>query len=109
MRAPLTMADRRRYLCLFWAARSTTKFPPTALRSRAGATLASAGFDVEADEARRFGYPLEGPEDADRFVDSWYLPGTTAHRREAARRRAADLAPAVIGIPLRRMIVRSRG
>jgi SAM-dependent methyltransferase len=103
---PLTAADRVRYLQLFWAARSTTKFPPTSLRKRAGATLERANLRVESDESRRFDHPITGPSDADRFVDSWYLPGTTTARRDAARSRARAMVPVTMGIPLRRVIAR---
>jgi SAM-dependent methyltransferase len=106
--APLTTADRVAYLRLFWAARSTTKFPTTPLRSAATATLESLGFDVISDERVRFHHPIRTEQDADRFVDSWYLPATAGHRRGAARGRARAMAPFGIGIPLRRVIARPR-
>ncbi len=103
---PLTAADRMRYLRLFWAARSTTKFPPTPLRRKAVATLERADLRVESDESRRFDHPITDPSHADRFVASWYLPGTTAARRDAARSRARAMVPVTMGIPFRRVIAR---
>lgn len=108
-RAPLTVADRIAYLRLFWAARSTTKFPPTPLRSAASGTLSSAGFEVLSDERLRFHHPISDEHQADRFTDSWYLPATAAHRRRAARSQARAMAPFGIGIPLRRIIARPTG
>lgn len=103
---PLHMADRAKYLRLFVAARSTTKFPPSALRRQASATLARHGLQVESDETRRFTYSLDEPSDANRFVDSWYLPGVHPRRRDAARIRAQSMVPCTIGVPLRRVIAR---
>lgn len=103
-RSPLTVRDRITYLRLFWAARSTTKFPPSPLRHRAANALAAHGLEVESDQHRRFSYPLIGTADAERFVNSWYLPGTPPERRAAAGERAAALAPTSIGVPFRRVI-----
>lgn len=105
-RRPLNMADRARYLRLFLAARSTTKFPPSALQRKAAAMLARNGLQVERDQTRRFDYRLTEAADADRFVDSWYLPGVEPQRRDAARVRAEAMVPHAIGIPLRRVIAR---
>ena len=105
-RRPLHLTDRIAYLRLFWAARSTTKFPPTALRGHAAGELTRHGLQVASDDSRRFDYLIHGPADADRFVDSWYLPGVPEQRRDAARKRARSMAPVSIGIPLRRLIAR---
>ena len=105
-RRPLHFVDQAAYARLFWVARSTTKFPPTAMRRHAAESLASHGLLVESDESRRFEYPMQDPADADRLVDSWYLPGVPTHRRDAARARARRMRRATIGIPLRRVIAR---
>ncbi len=105
-RSPLTVADRLAYLRLFWAARSTTKFPPTTMRTGARDTLESFGFTVLSDERVRFDRPVDDAADAGRFIDSWYLPSTTEARRAAARERAGAMAPFRIGIPLRRIVAR---
>ncbi len=105
-RRPLTMVDRLSYVRLFWAARSTTKFPPTELRRSAERALYRHGLRVESDDTRRFAYRLDGVAAADRFVDSWYLPGVTAQRRAHGRARAARLAPIDIGVPFRRVVAR---
>lgn len=103
---PLTMLDQITYLRLFWAARSTTKFPPTMMRGSARRTLESAGFTVHSDERMRFELPVQDAEGADRFINSWYLPSTSNARRNAARSKAASMAPFRIGIPLRRIVAR---
>lgn len=105
-RRPLSFADRIAYLRLFWAARSTTKFPPTELRGHAADALVRHGLQVESDETRRFGYSLRTSVEADRFVDSWYLPGVSQARRGAACARARTMSDTTIGIPLRRVIAR---
>ncbi len=107
-RRPLTMADRLSYVRLFWAARSTTKFPPTELRRSAERALGRHGLRVESDDTRRFAYRLDGVAAADRFVDSWYLPGVSAERCAHARARATRLSPRDIGIPFRRVIARKK-
>jgi SAM-dependent methyltransferase len=104
---PLTTRDRLRYLRLFWAARSPARFPPSPLRGRAAAeTLQGSCLRVESDESRRFEYPLAEGTDAARFVDSWYLPGTSEHRRGKARALARAMVPTTVGIPLRRVVGR---
>ncbi len=105
-RSPLTLADRVAYLRLFWAARSTTKFPPTTMRADAQDTLTSLGFAVISDERVRFRYLADSAADADRFIGSWYLPRTSDARRAAARVRAGAMVPFEIGIPLRRIVAR---
>lgn len=103
---PLTVLDQVTYLRLFWAARSTTKFPPTMMRTAAKRTLEAAGFTVHSDERMRFELPVHGAEGADRFINSWYLPAISNARRHAARTKAASMAPFRIGIPLRRIVAR---
>lgn len=103
---PVRPRDVVRYLPLFWAARSTTQFPPSALRRAAAETLAGAGLEVVSDENRRFELPLSTSEDADRLVRSWYLPGVGQERRDAACRRARAMVPTTVGIPLRRVVAR---
>lgn len=103
---PLTTSDRIAYLRLFWAARSTTKFPPTSMRGTAPRTLESHGFEVVSDERIRFDLPINDPTGAARFVNSWYLPSTSDARRASARHRLATMAPIRIGIPLQRIIAR---
>ncbi len=76
---------------------------------RAGAVLETHGLRVESDEARRFAHRVAEPVDADRFVDSWYLPGVSPDRQAAARRRARAMVPVDIGVPLRRVIARRVG
>lgn len=107
-RSPLTVWDRLRYLRLFWAARSPTRFPPTKMRRAAPRTLEDAGFDVVDDQRQRFALPIDAPTDATRFVTSWYLPGVRPEHEAAARRRAGAMAPFTIGVPLRRIVARAR-
>jgi SAM-dependent methyltransferase len=103
---PLTVNDAVTYLRLFVAARSTTKFPASPLRKSAAETLERHGYSIASDDRRRFEHPVDHPDDAQRFIDSWYLPTTSESRRMAARHRAQTLAPFRIGIPLRRIIAR---
>lgn len=103
---PITMRDAATYLRLFWAARSTTRFPSTELRSAATEVLGAHDLDVTSDEHRRFELPIQTAAEAERFVGSWYLPTTSAERLAAAQRRAAAMAPFSIGIPLRRIVAR---
>jgi SAM-dependent methyltransferase len=104
---PLTTRDRLRYMRLFWAARSPARFPPSPLRGHAAAeTLERSFLRVESDESRRFEYPLVDAPEAARFVDSWYLPGTSEHRRGRARAQALAMVPAAVGIPFRRVVAR---
>lgn len=103
---PLHVTDRTTYLRLFWAARSTTKFPPTELGRHATEALAAQGLQVTSDDRRRFVYPMPEPADGDRFVDSWYLPGISSRRRASARARARAMTPRSIGVPFRRVIAR---
>ncbi|MEO6629026.1 MAG: class I SAM-dependent methyltransferase [Aquihabitans sp.] len=105
-RSPLTALDRFTYLRLFWAARSTTKFPPTTMRATAKPTLESSGFTVLFDDRVRFDLPVDDAADADRFINSWYLPSTTDERRASARQQARSMAPFRIGVPLRRIVAR---
>lgn len=107
-RSPLTVRDRLRYLRLFWAARSPTRFPPTKMRSTARRTLDEAGFDIVDDHRQRFALPIDDPTDAARFVTSWYLPGVGPGHEASARSRAGAMAPFTIGLPLRRIIARAR-
>ncbi len=67
------------------------------------------GLAVETDDTRRFSLRLDEPADADRFVDSWYLPGVDSDRRAAARRRARAMVPVEIGVPLRRVSAQTVG
>jgi SAM-dependent methyltransferase len=105
-RSPLTMLDRLNYLRLFWAARSTTKFPPTTMRAAAEETLESSGFTVLSDDQVRFNYRVDDAAAGDLFVNSWYLPDTADERRAIARKQAGAMAPVHIGIPLRRIVAR---
>jgi SAM-dependent methyltransferase len=103
-RKPLSTLDQLRYLRLFWAARAANHFPPTPLRRHAAEMLAGVGLHVTTDESLRFTLPVDTGDEAARFVDSWYLPRASPAHRDAARRRAAALAPFDVGLPLRRVI-----
>lgn len=107
-RSPLTVTDRIRYLRLFWAARSPTRFPPTEMRRSASRTLGGAGFDVIDDQRRRFALPIADATEATRFISSWYLPGLGPERLAAAQRQAGAMAPFTVGVPLRRIVARPR-
>ena len=106
-RDPVSWADRLRYAVLLVAVgRRAVPFPHPEVENDVLSLLAAAGFDMVADDARRFGYPTTVRSQADLLVDSLYLPGVPAARVRSARFVARHWGDASIGIPLRRVIAR---
>ena len=103
---PLNTGDRVRYLRLFAGVRSIARFPRSALWPPRPIGDRLSGFTVIADECRRFAYPIDTRADADRLVESLYLPGVSDIRIAKAGQSVADKAPHQIGIPLRKLILR---
>ena len=66
------------------------------------------GFDVLDDARERFGFQLRTTDDADRFVQSLYLPKVTPVEVERGIALATTWVGTEIGIPLRRIIARKR-
>jgi SAM-dependent methyltransferase len=85
-RAPLTFRDRWRYLRLMHTVRDPLAAPnDEQLASRAWASSQPSLHRV-SDDARRFEYRIGTAADADRFVSSLYLQGTSDRRIAAAKR-----------------------
>ncbi len=106
-RDPVSWADRLRYAALLVAVgRSAVPFPHPEVENDVLSLLAAAGFDVVADDARRFAYPTTDRSQADLLVDSLYLPGVPVARISRARVVATHWGHTTIGIPLRRVIAR---
>ena len=105
---PLTVGDRWRWGRLLLALRQTRLCYPNdrALR-RLDEAVERHGLHVVSDDERRFAHACTGPDDADRFIESLYLPGVSAARVRAGRRVAAAWVGGEIGIPLRRVVVRA--
>lgn len=104
---PLTAVDRARYgLLLAVLGRRAMPFPRADVAADPGPLLAGAGFEVVADERRRFRFTITGRDDADLFVDSLYLPNVSARRVGLARAVTRSSGHGEIGIPLRRVTAR---
>lgn len=104
---PLTTTDRLRYaLLLAVLGRRALPFPRPEVATDPGALLAAAGLDVVSDERRRFRFAVAGRDDADRFVDSLYLPHLGARRVDLARAVVRSARHGDLGIPLRRVEAR---
>ncbi len=103
---PLTNADRWNYLRLFVETRSRPRFPSTPLRRHAAHTFGGSGLLITSDQSKRFGYPIDTAVDLDRFIESWYRPGTPPGRADERRGRHHG-SRTTIGVPLRRIIART--
>ncbi len=66
-----------------------------------------AGFELVADERRRFAYPIHDKASAQQFVDSLYLPSFPKSHVAEASKVAARWVGGEIGIPLRRVILQA--
>ena len=101
---PMTISDRWNYLRLFAEARSRPRFPATPLRRTAAHTFTASGLVITSDQSKRFGYPIGTRTDVDRFIESWYRPGSQSGEAEPRRRHFVSRTD--IGVPLRRVIAR---
>jgi SAM-dependent methyltransferase len=81
-------------------------YPNDAALAAPAGRLAAAGLRLVSDEARRFGYRLRGPDDAETLLASLYLPGVPPYRVRAARAylRALARLRATVPVPLRRLV-----
>ena len=98
---PLTAGDRLRYARVLRRLRRlrlgyANPHPLHALRS--------SGWTIHSRQSRRFGYPINAPEDGQRLIDAFYLPGSTAQRQASAAALAGRWTGLEIGIPLQRII-----
>lgn len=102
---PLTIRDRARYVRLLAALRlRRLPFRHHRVLDDRGSGLVRSGLRVEADERRRFAYPLPGRDAARLWLRSLYLPGVDVRRRRAARRVTERWVGSDIGLPLRRVV-----
>jgi SAM-dependent methyltransferase len=88
------------------AAVGRLSYPNGAALADPAGGFAAAGLRLVGDEARRFGYRLTGPADADALLDSLYLPGGSRHRVRAGRAylRALARVRATVPVPVRRLV-----
>jgi SAM-dependent methyltransferase len=101
---PLGGSDLWRWARLLVALRKVRlEYPNDPSIRNLAAMVYRHGFEVLADERRRFSFHVETTEAADCFVDSLYLPDTQPGRVEAARRIARSWVGEEIGLPLRRV------
>ena len=101
---PLNSRDCLRYgVLLALVGRRAAPFPQHDLAARLPALLATAGFMVLTDHRRRFACPMGSHADADRLVDSLYLPGVAPARLAAARAAVRRWGDTPLGLPLRRV------
>jgi ubiquinone/menaquinone biosynthesis C-methylase UbiE len=101
---PLSGSDLWRWSRLLVALRTVRlEYPNDPSMRNLTATVQRHGFEVVADQRRRFSFHVVSIEAAERFVDSLYLPGTPPGRIDAARRIARSWVGEEIGIPLRRI------
>lgn len=103
---PLRPRDRMVAAGLVAALGRAPGYPAGPDLPRLPALLTQAGLRIRADEQRRFGYRLRGPEDASRFLASLYLPGLPARRCRLAGAYLRLLARArmEVPVPLRRVV-----
>jgi SAM-dependent methyltransferase len=108
---PLRPADRVAVAGLIAALGRAPAYPAGRGTARIPALLGECGLRVTGDSRRRFGYRLRGPADADQFLSSLYLPGTSAARRRLARRYVRLLARLhyEMPVPLRRITAERAG
>ena len=102
---PLLPPDRVAVAGLIVALGRAPGYPAGRGMPRIPALLDGHGLRVITDSRRRFGYRLRGPADADRFLSSLYLPGTSAARCRLARGylRFLALLRYEMPVPLRRI------
>ncbi len=103
---PLRTADLPAVAGLLLALGRRLTYPNDAPLRRLPELLGDAGLRLVGDEHRRFGYPLSGGDDADRFLASLYLPGLPPARLRPARAWLRTLARArtTLPVPIRRCV-----
>ncbi|MCC5951699.1 MAG: methyltransferase domain-containing protein [Acidimicrobiia bacterium] len=108
---PLTARDAFAYgLLLSLVGRTALPFPRPEVVAQPRDVLESGGFEIVADERRRFELRLDprGGIGPDRFVESLYLPDIGHRRRTALRGLARRWGSTHIGLPLRLLVGRVR-
>ena len=103
-RHPLTLRDRWRYLSLIRTLGDGLSTPNDQALNRLAELVAGAGLQLVRDEYRRFEYPIDSAEAAERFVSSLYLREVTSARLDAANRLARRWVGTALGIPIHRFV-----
>ena len=104
----MTTRDRFRYgRLLVVLGRTALPFPRPDVIRRPSRELRDAGFELTGDERRRFAIRLADDHDAERFVDSLYLPDISTQRVDRARSLVCSWVGSEIGLPLRRITART--
>jgi len=105
---PLTAGDLLFYGRLMVSLRqSHLAYPNDRRLARMGHVFRASGFELASDERVGFSYTFDDNTSARRFVDSLYLPSATASRVNRAYACAERRIGGDVGVPLRRVIVRS--
>ena len=109
-RGPLRIKDLPLIAGLMAALGRRLGYPADRALRRISDAFGHAGLELFSDEQRRFGYRLHAQADADRFLDSLYLPGITRTRGRMGRRYLRLLARSEqeLPIPLRRIVAMAR-
>lgn len=100
---PMSVSDAVRYAALLLALRRWRHGRPHHDRDLVPA-LRAGGFAIRGDESRRVRYPIDGPADAELFVDSMYLPDLPGDRLARARQVFTRYPGRSVGLPLRRIV-----
>ncbi len=102
---PLSTRDRVRYVRLLAALREVRPAYPNSVHlGRLHARLERAGLAVVSDDRRCFRHRIRDERDAERFVESLYVPGRSPEHIERAVRLSRGWVGSTIGIPLRRVV-----
>ncbi|WP_100444175.1 class I SAM-dependent methyltransferase [Glycomyces xiaoerkulensis] len=103
---PLRWTDRVPVGGLVAALGRSLSYPNDRILRQASTVFGLAGLTLVADERRRFSFRLRGPEEADLFLWSLYLPGISGGRLRAARRwlRLCARFGVDFAVPVRRLI-----
>jgi len=105
---PLTVQDLSRYGRLMISLRRPhLAYPNDRALKHLNHRAQCAGLSVVDDRRRRFQLPLPDAAHGEQFVRSLYLPGVPDRHVAAAARVAAGWAGSSIGLPLRRVVLRS--
>ena len=103
-RHPLTLRDRWRYLGLIRTLGDGLSTPNDQALNRLAELFGGAGLQLVSDDYRRFEYPIDSAEAAERFVSSLYLRDVSAARLDAANRLARRWVGTPLGIPIHRVV-----
>jgi len=103
---PLQKRDLPIVAGLLVALGGAPRYPNDRLTPRLRTLLHVAGFRIDSDESRRFGYVINEAADADLLLESLYLPGLSPARYRWAGTylRALAKADLELPVPIRRVV-----